>query len=173
MNVQCRPSLCTHLTDNRDGQGNRSAGTAEGGKAIAGRPEQLERSQREHAQGPAVQSSPVDDFPERRRVQRQSEPLEVRQNIANISVFVMHQTISMQTEPDPAKLKALIDINCNSAAGPAGRARAGSPLARLQFSSRQVGRERARRGIFLVERMEIGAAAQRRVIWKLLDHLAG
>ena len=50
------------------------------------------------------------------------QPLEVRQNIANISVFVMHQTISMQTDPDPAKLKSLIDINCNIAAGLAGRA---------------------------------------------------
>jgi flagellar protein FlaF len=34
----------------------------------------------------------------------------------------MHQTISMQTEPDPAKLKPLIDINCNIAAGLSGRA---------------------------------------------------
>ena len=50
------------------------------------------------------------------------QPFEVRQNIANLSVFVMHQTVSMQTEPDPAKLKSLIDINCNIAAGLAGRA---------------------------------------------------
>jgi len=50
------------------------------------------------------------------------QPLEVRQNIANISVFVMHQTIEMQMHPDPAKLKPLIDINCNIAAGLAGRA---------------------------------------------------
>ena len=50
------------------------------------------------------------------------QPFEVRQNIANISVFVMHQTLSMQTDPDPAKLKSLIDINCNIAAGLAGRA---------------------------------------------------
>jgi flagellar biosynthesis activator protein FlaF len=49
------------------------------------------------------------------------QPLQVRQNIANISVFVMHQTVSMQTEPDPAKLKSLIDINCHIAAGLAGR----------------------------------------------------
>jgi flagellar protein FlaF len=48
--------------------------------------------------------------------------IEVRQNIANISVFVMHQTIEMQMHPDPAKLKPLIDINCNIAAGLAGRA---------------------------------------------------
>jgi flagellar protein FlaF len=49
------------------------------------------------------------------------QPFEVRQNIANISVFVMHQTIAMQKDPDPAKLKPLIDINCNIAAGLSGR----------------------------------------------------
>lgn len=50
------------------------------------------------------------------------QSLEVRQNIANIGVFVMKQTVEMQTNPDPAKLKSLIDINCNIAAGLAGRA---------------------------------------------------
>ena len=49
------------------------------------------------------------------------QPMEVRQNIANIGVFVMKQTIEMQINPDPAKLKSLIDINCNIAAGLAGR----------------------------------------------------
>ena len=49
-------------------------------------------------------------------------PLEVRQNIANIGLFVLTQTIEMQLDPDPAKLKSLIDINCNIAAGLAGRA---------------------------------------------------
>jgi flagellar protein FlaF len=48
--------------------------------------------------------------------------VEVRQNIANISVFVMHQTVEMQLSPDPKKLKPLIDINCQIAAGLAGRA---------------------------------------------------
>jgi flagellar protein FlaF len=48
--------------------------------------------------------------------------MEVRQNIANIGVFVMKQTIEIQMDPDPAKLKSLIDINCNIAAGLAGRA---------------------------------------------------
>ena len=47
--------------------------------------------------------------------------LDVRQNIANIGVFVMKQTIEMQMDPDPAKLKSLIDINCNIAAGLSGR----------------------------------------------------
>ena len=49
------------------------------------------------------------------------QSLEVRQNIANIGVFVMKQTLDMQLDPDPAKLKPLIDINCNLAAGLAGR----------------------------------------------------
>src|ERR1700719_4281836 len=41
------------------------------------------------------------------------QPIEVRQNIANIGVFVMKQTVDMQMHPDPSKLKPLIDINCN------------------------------------------------------------
>ena len=49
------------------------------------------------------------------------QPIEVRQNIANIGIFVMKQTVDMQLNPDPAKLKSLIDINCNLAAGLAGR----------------------------------------------------
>jgi flagellar protein FlaF len=49
------------------------------------------------------------------------QSLEIRQNIANIGVFVMKQTVEMQTDPDPAKLKSLIDINCNIAAGLSGR----------------------------------------------------
>lgn len=49
------------------------------------------------------------------------QPIEIRQNIANIGVFVMKQTVDMQVNPDPAKLKPLIDINCNLAAGLSGR----------------------------------------------------
>ena len=49
------------------------------------------------------------------------QPLAVRQNIHNIGIFVMQQTIEMQMNPDPAKLKPLIDINCNIAAGLSGR----------------------------------------------------
>src|ERR1700755_1714601 len=48
--------------------------------------------------------------------------LEVRQNIANLGIFVLKQTLEMQMDPDPAKLKTLIDINCNIAAGLSGRA---------------------------------------------------
>jgi flagellar protein FlaF len=50
------------------------------------------------------------------------QSLEVRQQIANIAVFVLKQTLEMQINPDPAKLKSLIDINCNIAAGLSGRA---------------------------------------------------
>jgi len=48
--------------------------------------------------------------------------LEIRQNIANIGMFVLKQTIEIQMDPDPKKLKSLIDINCNIAAGLSGRA---------------------------------------------------
>jgi flagellar protein FlaF len=48
--------------------------------------------------------------------------LEVRQNIANIGLFVLKQTIEIQMDPHPDKLKSLIDINCNIAAGLSGRA---------------------------------------------------
>lgn len=47
--------------------------------------------------------------------------VEIRQNIANIGMFVMERTLDMQMNPDPAKLKSLIDINCNIAAGLSGR----------------------------------------------------
>jgi flagellar biosynthesis activator protein FlaF len=50
------------------------------------------------------------------------QPVQIRQNIVNIGVFVLKQTIEMQMDPDPAKLKSLIDINCNLAAGLSGRA---------------------------------------------------
>ena len=50
-----------------------------------------------------------------------AQPAEVRQNIANIGVFVMKQTVDMQLNPDPAKLQSLIDINRNLAAGLSGR----------------------------------------------------
>jgi flagellar protein FlaF len=47
--------------------------------------------------------------------------LEIRQNIANLGIFVMKQTLEMQMDPDPKKLTSLIDINTNIAAGLAGR----------------------------------------------------
>ena len=50
------------------------------------------------------------------------QPREIRQNIANIGIFVMKQTSDMQVNPDPRKLQSLIDINRNLAAGLSGRA---------------------------------------------------
>ena len=50
------------------------------------------------------------------------EAVSIRQNIANIGIFVMKQTVEIQTNPAPEKLKSLIDINCNLAAGLSGRA---------------------------------------------------
>jgi flagellar protein FlaF len=50
------------------------------------------------------------------------QPIEVRQHIANIGVFVMKQTVEMQLVPEPAKLNSLIEINRHIAAGLSGRA---------------------------------------------------
>jgi flagellar biosynthesis activator protein FlaF len=49
------------------------------------------------------------------------QPREVRENVANIGIFVMKQTSEMQVNPDPRKLLPLININLNLAAGLAGR----------------------------------------------------
>lgn len=50
------------------------------------------------------------------------QPVEVRQNIANIGTFVMSQTVELQLNPQRDMIKPLIDINCNLAAGLSGRA---------------------------------------------------
>ena len=47
--------------------------------------------------------------------------VEIRQNIANIGIFVMNQTLDLQINPEPNKLNSLIEINCNIAAGLSGR----------------------------------------------------
>ncbi|MGE3147861.1 MAG: flagellar biosynthesis regulator FlaF [Pseudorhodoplanes sp.] len=44
-------------------------------------------------------------------------PAEIRQNVANIGVFVMNQTLSLITDPAREKLDSLIAINRNLAAG--------------------------------------------------------
>ena len=49
-------------------------------------------------------------------------PEAVRQNVANLGVFVMNQTVSLITEPKREKLGALININRELAAGLTGRA---------------------------------------------------
>jgi flagellar biosynthesis activator protein FlaF len=50
------------------------------------------------------------------------QPLEVRQNIANIGIFVLTQTAALQISPQPEHIKPLIEINRNIAAGLSGRA---------------------------------------------------
>jgi flagellar protein FlaF len=51
-----------------------------------------------------------------------AQPLHVRQNIANISVFVLSQTAALQISPQREHFKPLIEINRNIAAGLSGRA---------------------------------------------------
>ena len=55
--------------------------------------------------------------------QRDENPnsLDVRQNIANIGVFVLSQTAALQMSPQRDHIKPLIEINRNIAAGLSGR----------------------------------------------------
>jgi flagellar biosynthesis activator protein FlaF len=48
-------------------------------------------------------------------------PVEIRQNIANLGLFVVNQTISVIANPAPERLTALININRELAAGLLGR----------------------------------------------------
>ena len=49
-------------------------------------------------------------------------PLDVRQNIANLGIFVLSHTAALQISPQRNHFKPLIEINRNIAAGLAGRA---------------------------------------------------
>ncbi|MCK1710880.1 MULTISPECIES: flagellar biosynthesis regulator FlaF [unclassified Bradyrhizobium] len=49
------------------------------------------------------------------------QPAHVRQNIANISIFVLSQTAALQISPQREHFKPLIEINRNIAAGLSGR----------------------------------------------------
>jgi len=51
-----------------------------------------------------------------------SLPVEIRQNVANLGIFVMNQTLSMMTDPRPEHLTSLININRDLAAGLRGQA---------------------------------------------------
>jgi flagellar biosynthesis activator protein FlaF len=48
-------------------------------------------------------------------------PPDVRQNIANLGLFVMAQTMKVASEPAPERLRSLININREIAAGLLGR----------------------------------------------------
>jgi flagellar protein FlaF len=49
-------------------------------------------------------------------------PVEVRQNVANLGLFVLNQTIAITSDPKPERLGSLININRQIAAGLLGRA---------------------------------------------------
>jgi flagellar protein FlaF len=49
-------------------------------------------------------------------------PVEIRQNIANLGMFVFSQTLSLATDRRPERLGSLISINRELAAGLLGRA---------------------------------------------------
>ena len=51
-----------------------------------------------------------------------SLPADIRQSIANLGQFVMHQTLSVLSDPRPERLNALISINYELADGLLGRA---------------------------------------------------
>ena len=57
-------------------------------------------------------------------VTRQDNPLpeQVRQNVANLGLFVMNQTVILLQEPQREQLRSLININRELAAGLLGRA---------------------------------------------------
>ena len=44
-------------------------------------------------------------------------PREIKQNVANLALFVFNHTLGIQAAPDPAKLNALISINRHLAEG--------------------------------------------------------
>lgn len=44
-------------------------------------------------------------------------PIEVKNNIGSLGVFVFNQTLELQRDPKPEKLSALININAELAAG--------------------------------------------------------
>jgi flagellar protein FlaF len=44
-------------------------------------------------------------------------PPELRQNVANLGLFVMNQTMNILADPKPGRLGALININRELAAG--------------------------------------------------------
>jgi flagellar protein FlaF len=48
-------------------------------------------------------------------------PTEIRQNVANLGMFVLKQTLSIQSDQKPERLSALININRELAAGLLGR----------------------------------------------------
>lgn len=48
-------------------------------------------------------------------------PLTIRQNVANLGLFVLKRTVEVMVDPNPEQLNSLIRINCDLAAGLVGR----------------------------------------------------
>ncbi|MGL4286730.1 MAG: flagellar biosynthesis regulator FlaF [Phreatobacter sp.] len=48
-------------------------------------------------------------------------PIEIKNNIANLGVFILNRSLEMEIEPAPEKLSVLVSINRNIAAGLSGR----------------------------------------------------
>ena len=48
-------------------------------------------------------------------------PVQTRQNVANLGLFVFNETVELTAQPDRAKLDSLIDINRQVAAGLLGK----------------------------------------------------
>jgi flagellar biosynthesis activator protein FlaF len=48
-------------------------------------------------------------------------PLPIKNNIANLGVFILNRTIEIEIQPAPEKLSILVSINRNLAAGLSGR----------------------------------------------------
>lgn len=48
-------------------------------------------------------------------------PLAIKNNIANLGIFIFQRTLDIEIEPTPEKLGILVSINSNIAAGLAGR----------------------------------------------------
>ncbi len=44
-------------------------------------------------------------------------PVQIKENIANLSLFIFNQTLKIQTNPSPEKVPSLISINKEVAAG--------------------------------------------------------
>lgn len=49
-------------------------------------------------------------------------PTQIKENVANLTVFVLKRTLEIMEDPSPEKLTALISINCSLAQGLRGQA---------------------------------------------------
>ena len=91
------------------------------GEQVAGRHEQCGRDLYAEVRSADIQPQALDDLSQRSAARKNPKPLEVRQNIANIGIFVLSQTAALQISPQLEHIKPLIEINRNIAAGLSGR----------------------------------------------------